>query len=151
MRVVVQRVSNASVSVDGEMVAAIGPGLCLLVGVAVGDGSEDVSAVVEKIVGLRVFPDEAQKMNLSLAEAGGEVLVVSQFTLLGDLRRGRRPSFTGAAPPELAAPLIDEMVDGLRKRGVSASQGRFGAHMEVGLVNDGPVTLVIEVRQGSIV
>jgi D-tyrosyl-tRNA(Tyr) deacylase len=149
MRVVAQRVSRASVSVGGEQVSAIGPGLCLLVGVAEGDGPADAVVMARKIAGLRIFADDEGKMNRSVTEVGGEVLVVSQFTLLADARRGRRPSFTRAAVPELAAELIDEMVRELQASGVRASQGAFGERMEVSLVNDGPVTLVLEVRQGS--
>ncbi|MGH3650159.1 MAG: D-aminoacyl-tRNA deacylase [Acidimicrobiia bacterium] len=148
MRVVLQRVSHASVSVDGETVASIGRGLCLLVGIEPGDGEPEVTALVDKVAGLRVFGDDAGKMNLSLVDVGGEVLVVSQFTLLGEVRKGRRPSFTGAASPETAAPLIDSIVEGFRRTGIDASQGVFGARMTVELANEGPVTLIMEVREG---
>ena len=151
MRVVIQRVSEASVEVDDSVVGAIGPGLCLFVGVAPDDGQSDVDAVVDKIVGLRIFADRDGKMNLSLADTGGEVLVVSQFTLFADMRRGRRPSFISAAPPELAAPLIEAMVSGFVERGVSTASGIFGANMRLSLVNDGPVTLVLEFRAGQLV
>ncbi len=151
MRVVIQRVREASVNVDGAVVGAIGPGLCLLVGVASDDGETDVTAVVEKTIGLRIFADDDGKMNLCLADIGGEVLVVSQFTLLSDVRRGRRPSFTSAAPPQVAAPLIETMISGFDDRGVSTASGVFGADMDVSLVNDGPVTLVLEVRGGRLV
>jgi D-aminoacyl-tRNA deacylase len=151
VRIVAQRVSSASVAVGGEVVASIGPGLCLLVGVAVGDSAREAAAAADKLAGLRVFADFEGKMNRSLVEIGGEALVVSQFTLLGDARRGRRPSFTAAAPPEVAAPLVDLLAARLRDMGVATSQGIFGAKMEVALVNDGPVTLVVEVTQGSIV
>lgn len=144
MRVVLQRVSRASVSVDGTVVAEIGRGLCLLVGIEDGDDAAVVDSSVSKISGLRVFSDAAGKMNLSLVDVEGEALVVSQFTLLGDTRRGRRPSFTTAAPPEVAGPLIDQMVAAFRLAGVPTSPGVFGAKMEVELVNDGPVTLVLE-------
>lgn len=146
---VIQRVAHASVSVDGKTVASIGSGLCLLVGVEPGDGEPEASALVDKVAGLRVFGDTTSKMNLSLGDVGGEVLVVSQFTLLGELGKGRRPSFSGAAPPEAAAPLIDSVVEGFRRSGIDASQGVFGARMTLELANDGPVTLIIEVREGK--
>lgn len=149
MRIVLQRVSTASVTVGGEVVSSIGPGLCILVGVAHDDRPEDAEAGAVKIAGLRVFPDGEGKMNRSLVETGGEALVVSQFTLLGDARRGRRPSFTAAAPPDLAAPLIDRMVARLEEMGVPTSQGVFGARMAVAMVNEGPVTLVLETRPAS--
>jgi D-tyrosyl-tRNA(Tyr) deacylase len=149
MRVVAQRVSRAEVRVGGERVSVIGPGLCLFVGVAEGDQAEDARVMARKIAGLRVFRDHEGKMNRSVVEADGETLVISQFTLLADARRGRRPSFTGAAAPEIAEPLIEEMIQGLRAHGVRTAQGVFGGVMEVSLVNDGPVTLVLEVRQGS--
>lgn len=150
MRVVLQRVSRASVSVDGSLVSAIGNGLLLLVGIENGDTDEDVSVAVDKISGLRVFPDEVGKMNLSIGDVDGEILIVSQFTLLGDIRRGRRPSFTGAAAPDLAAPLIDQMTKDLTNIGIRTSSGVFGAAMEVELVNDGPVTLVFSVRNAKL-
>ena len=149
MRIVLQRVSTASVTVGGEVVSSIGPGLCILVGVAHDDTPEDAEAGAVKIAGLRVFSDGEGKMNRSLVETGGEALVVSQFTLLGDAKRGRRPSFTAAAPPDLAAPLIDRMVARLKEMGVPTSQGVFGARMEVAMVNEGPVTLVLETRPAS--
>lgn len=150
MRVVLQRVARASVAVEKERVASIGPGLLLLVGVAGGDEQRDVAGVVEKVSGLRVFPDDAGKMNRSIVEAGGQILVVSQFTLLADVRKGRRPSFTGAAPPELAQPLVAAVVEGFRSTGIPTVEGVFGATMEVELVNDGPVTLVFDVREGKV-
>lgn len=131
-------------SVDGSLVSEIGRGLCLLVGVGESDDVPVADAAVSKIVGLRVFPDDAGKMNLSVADVEGEVLVVSQFTLLGDTRRGRRPSFTAAASPERAKPLIDSMTAGFRSAGIATSEGVFGARMELKLVNDGPVTLLLE-------
>ncbi len=146
-----QRVARASVLVDGAIVASIGRGLCLLVGVAGGDEEGDAQAAAAKIAGLRVFSDDVGKMNRSLAEVGGQALVVSQFTLLGDTRRGRRPSFTEAAPPELAQPLVEAVAAGIRERGLEVAQGVFGARMQVALVNDGPVTLVLDVRRGSVV
>lgn len=148
MRVVLQRVSSASVRVGGDVAASIGEGLCLLVGVSEGDSATDVEAAVQKIVALRVFADEEGRMNLSVEEVDGEVLVVSQFTLYGDVRRGRRPSFTRAAPPEVAAPLIDLLVELLRARGLVVASGVFGARMDVELVNDGPVTLILEISEG---
>lgn len=122
----------------------VGRGLILFVGVAVGDSEAEVRAAVDKIAGLRVFPDEEGRMNLSVQEVAGEILVVSQFTLLGDARKGRRPSYTAAAPPEVAAPLLTSMVAGFRDRDIDTSEGVFGAMMEVELVNDGPVTLILD-------
>lgn len=150
MRVVIQRVTRASVAVDGEVVSSIGAGLCLLVGIAPEDGAEEVSAAVDKISGLRVFPDDAGKMNRSIGEVGGEILVVSQFTLLGDVRKGRRPSFTGAASPDHAEPLVASMADAFGQIGIRTRTGVFGAMMAVELVNDGPVTLVLEVSGGRV-
>ena len=150
MRVVIQRVSQASVTVGGELTGAIGSGLCLLVGISRGDAIEDVDAMADKIVGLRIFPDSEGRMNLSIRDVEGEALVVSQFTLLGDVKRGRRPSFTEAAPPEEAAPLVDLLAERLNSLGVPTALGVFGAKMDVSLVNDGPVTILIETRLGSI-
>ena len=150
MRVVLQRVSEARVRVDGSVVASIGPGLLLLVGVEPDDESQDVRVVVDKVANLRVFSDEIGKMNLSIGDVGGEILVVSQFTLLGDIRKGRRPSFTRAADPGLAAPLIAEMVDGFNQVGIPTGSGVFGAAMEVDLINEGPVTLVFSVRNARL-
>ena len=132
-------------AVGGESVSEIGPGLLLLVGVAVGDGPAEADWLASKVAGLRVMADDEGKMNLGVVEAGDEVLAVSQFTLLGDARKGRRPSFVGAAAPEAAEPLFDRFCEGLRGAGVRAVRtGRFGAMMDVALVNDGPVTLVLE-------
>lgn len=150
MRAVVQRVSWARVRVEGETVGEIGAGLLVLVGAAAGDTSVDSEALAEKLAGLRIFPDDEGRMNRSVVESGGAVLVVSQFTLLGDLRRGRRPSFTEAAPPAEAEPLVDLVTEGLRRAGVPCAAGRFRAHMEVELLNDGPVTLVLEVVGGRV-
>jgi D-tyrosyl-tRNA(Tyr) deacylase len=144
MRLVIQRVTSASVKVGGETVGEIGRGLLVLAGVERGDGLEKVRAAAEKLAGLRVFEDGAGKMNLDLAAVGGALLVVSQFTLAGSLERGRRPSFDRAAPPEEAAPLIDALVEDLRGRGFRVETGRFRAYMEVSLVNDGPVTFVVD-------
>jgi len=151
MRIAVQRVSEASVTVAGEIAGAIGPGLCLLVGVAPGDEEADIVAAVDKINGLRIFGDDDGRMNRSLSDVGGEVLIVSQFTLLGDATRGRRPSFAGAAPPEIAAPLVEAMISGFTERGVVTASGVFGAKMTVSLINDGPVTMILEFRNGQLV
>jgi len=150
MRIVVQRVSSAAVRVSDDVVARIGPGLCLLVGVCSDDTDKEVEAAVSKVAGLRVFSDSEGKMNLSVEEVGGEVMVVSQFTLYGDVRRGRRPSFTEAAQPGLAEPLIARMVDEFRARGLSTAEGIFGAKMDVELVNDGPVTFSLEITEGVV-
>ncbi len=144
MRIVLQRVAKASVRVDVEEVGAIGPGLLVLVGIGPGDERLDLAAAARKILDLRIFQDADGKMNLSLRDLGLEVLAVSQFTLYGDTRKGRRPSYAQAAPPELAEPLFDAFVAALRAEGVRVAVGRFGAHMAVELVNDGPVTLVLE-------
>ena len=147
MRVVLQRVSSASVKIDGETTGEIGPGLVLLLGIAKDDAPEDVEYVVNKCAGLRIFGDDQGKMNRSLHDVGGEVLAISQFTLFGDTRKGRRPSFESAAPPEHAEPLYELAVKRLREQGIRVATGRFGAYMEVSLVNDGPVTLTIESRR----
>jgi D-tyrosyl-tRNA(Tyr) deacylase len=144
VRVVLQRVRQASVSVDGRIVGSVGPGFLLLVGFTAGDGDDVVAWMAEKVIGLRIFNDAEGKMNRSLAEVGGSVLVVSQFTLYGDTSRGRRPSFVDAAPPELAEPLYERFADAVRGRGVPVETGVFGAVMDVALVNDGPVTLILE-------
>lgn len=144
MRVVVQRVSRASVTVAGEAVGEIGRGLLVLVGVEKGDGPAAATAAAGKLAGLRLFEDDAGKMNLDTAAVGGAFLVVSQFTLAGSVARGRRPSFDRAAPPAEAEPLIEILVEDLRRRGFRVETGRFRAHMEVALVNDGPVTLVAD-------
>ncbi|HEY3571506.1 MAG TPA: D-aminoacyl-tRNA deacylase [Thermoanaerobaculia bacterium] len=144
MRLVIQRVSSASVKVAGETVGAIGRGLLVLVGIERGDRLESVRAAAEKLAGLRVFEDEAGKMNLDTAAVGGAFLIVSQFTLAGSLARGRRPSFDRAAPPDEAQPLVEALVEDLRHRGFTVETGRFRAMMEVSLVNDGPVTLVAD-------
>ncbi len=144
MRAVVQRVSSASVTVDGEVVGQIGQGMCVLLGVAVEDTADDVAYIANKIVGLRIFEDDEGKMNRSLAEIGGAMLVVSQFTLYGDCRKGRRPSFVGAAGPEQGSELYEAFVDAVRGRGITVETGRFRAMMNVALVNDGPVTLLVD-------
>jgi len=144
MRLVVQRVSRARVTIDGEAVDEIGRGLLVLLGVTHGDTPEQAEWLADKVVGLRVFEDDAGKMNRDVIEAGGGVLVVSQFTLYGDCRKGRRPSFVEAAPPAVAVPLYEAFVDAVRARGVPTATGRFGAMMAVELVNDGPVTLILD-------
>jgi D-aminoacyl-tRNA deacylase len=144
MRLVIQRVSSAAVRVADETVGAIGRGLLVLVGVERGDMPAAAQAAAEKLAGLRIFDDGAGKMNLDAAAAGGAFLVVSQFTLIGSVARGRRPSFDRAAPPDEAAPLVEALVDALRRRGCDVATGRFRAHMQVDLVNDGPVTLVAD-------
>lgn len=145
MKVVLQRVSRASVSIGGEVVGAIEGGLALLVGFTEGDGEETLRWMAEKILGLRVFSDTEGKMNLSLEEVGGDLLVISQFTLYGDTRKGRRPSFVRAAPPDVAVPLYDRFLEILRTSAPGRVQsGEFGAMMDVALVNAGPVTLVLE-------
>jgi D-tyrosyl-tRNA(Tyr) deacylase len=147
MRAVVQRVKRAEVRVGGDVVGRVGPGLLVLLGAGQGDGPADVAWLVEKIVNLRVFEDDAGKMNRSLLDVGGGLLVVSQFTLYGDCRHGRRPSFTGALEPVAAAALCDELVRQARALGVAVETGRFGAMMDVELVNDGPVTLLLDSRK----
>ena len=144
MRVVLQRVSCAAVRVDGEVVGQIGPGLLALVGIAANDDPETVDKVAAKVAGLRIFADADGRFNESVAEIGGGVLVVSQFTLISDVRKGRRPSFTGAARPEQAKPLVERFAAQLAAAGVPTASGRFGAMMEVELVNDGPFTVVID-------
>ncbi|MEK0431787.1 MAG: hypothetical protein RL139_1591 [Gemmatimonadota bacterium] len=144
MRVLLQRVSRAEVRVDGVPIGRVGAGFCLLVGFTGTDGEEQVTWMADKVAGLRLFPDADGKMNLGLADVGGAVLVVSQFTLYGDAAKGRRPSFVDAARPEVAIPLYEAFVTRLRELGLPVETGRFGAHMEVDLVNDGPVTLWLE-------
>lgn len=150
MKVVAQRVSEASVLVEDVVVAAIGPGLCLLVGIGRDDDRSDVAAAVDKIAHMRVFSDAEGKMNLSLIETERETLVISQFTLLAGLQRGRRPSFTDAAEPTVAASLISEMVSGFEALGIKTGAGIFGAHMKVALINDGPATFVVRIRGGKV-
>lgn len=144
MRLILQRVSEASVTVDEEVVGRIGSGLLVFVGIERGDGPAQIQAAAGKLAGLRVFEDEAGKMNLDLAAVGGAFLIVSQFTLAGSIAKGRRPSFDRAAPPEEAQPLIEALVEDLRSRGFPVETGRFRAMMKVALVNDGPVTLIAD-------
>ncbi len=144
MRIVLQRVSRASVAVDGEEVASIGRGLLLLAGVGEADDEAEVRRMAVKCAEMRIFPDEEGRFNLSVIAGGGEALVVSQFTLFADVRRGRRPGFTEAARPEIAEPLVEAFAQALREAGVRTQTGRFGAKMEVALVNDGPVTIILD-------
>ena len=147
MRAVIQRVSRAAVRVDGITVGSIGRGFLVLLGVTHSDGHAEASWLARKVAGLRVFEDDAGKMNLGLADVGGALLVVSQFTLYGDARKGRRPSFTGAARPEQAEPLIDYFVEQLRAEGLPVETGQFRAVMAVELINDGPVTLWLDTAE----
>ncbi len=151
MRAVIQRVERASVEVDGEVAGAIGPGFCVLVGVTHDDGPDDVRVMASKIGGLRVFADDRGAMNRALTEVGGSLLLVSQFTLYGDVVRGRRPSFTAAADPAAARGMFDELVGALRDEGFVVETGVFGATMKVEIVNDGPVTILLETVGGRIV
>jgi D-tyrosyl-tRNA(Tyr) deacylase len=144
MRAVIQRVTASDVQVDHEIVGRIGSGLLVLLGISRSDEEKDADYLADKVVHLRIFEDDEGKMNRSLLETSGEVLVVSQFTLLGDCRKGRRPSFVEAAPPERAEQLYEYFVNQLRLKGITASTGRFQAKMAVSLVNDGPVTLILE-------
>lgn len=147
MRAVIQRVERASVSVEGEIKGQIGAGFLVLIGVEEGDGDADFKYIADKVPNLRVFEDEQGKMNRSLLDVGGEVLAVSQFTLLGDARGGRRPSFIAAARPETADPMYERLVADWRARGIRVETGVFGAHMKVALVNDGPVTILLDSRR----
>lgn len=147
MRAVIQRVERASVSVEGEIRGQIGAGFLVLIGVEEGDGDAAFKYIAEKVPNLRVFEDEQGKMNRSLLDVGGELLAVSQFTLLGDARGGRRPSFITAARPETADPMYERLVADWRARGIRVETGVFGAHMKVSLVNDGPVTILLDSRR----
>ena len=147
MRACVQRVSRADVAVEGQSVGYIGAGLLVLLGVSNDDTSEDAAYLAEKAVELRIFSDEEGKMNRSLAESGGAMLVVSQFTLYGDCRKGRRPSFIDAAPPEKGEQLYLKFVEAVRAKGIEVATGRFRAHMDVSLVNDGPVTILLDSKK----
>ncbi|NHM30439.1 D-aminoacyl-tRNA deacylase [Neobacillus terrae] len=144
MKVVVQRSKKASVTVEGEITGQIEKGLVLLVGVTHADGEEDASFLADKIANLRIFEDESGKMNYSLLEAGGDILSISQFTLYGDCRKGRRPNFMNAARPEVAEGLYESFNERLREKGLNVQTGRFGAMMDVSLINDGPVTLIVD-------
>lgn len=144
MRAVIQRIQEGHVTVDGTTVAQIQAGLVILLGIGPGDGEEQAAYLTEKIANLRIFEDDQGKTNRSVLDIGGEAIVVSQFTLYADTRRGRRPSFTDAAPPELASPLVDRFAALLRAQGVPTQTGQFGAHMQVSLINDGPMTIWME-------
>ncbi len=147
MRAVVQRVSTASVFSDGEMLGSISEGLVVLLGVKRGDTESEAAWLAEKIVHLRIFADEFGKMNLSLADIGGEMLIVSQFTLYGDCRKGRRPGYSDAAAPGEAEPLYERFIDWVKKQGIRTASGQFQAMMQVALTNDGPVTLLVDTDQ----
>ena len=147
MRALIQRVSEASVEVDGERIAAIGGGLLVLVAAGAADGAEAPAQLAGKVARLRIFADTEGRMNRSIADVGGEALVVSQFTLYADVRRGNRPGFTAAAVPELAEPLVERVASGLEALGVRVARGSFGAHMRVSLVNDGPVTIWLDTAE----
>lgn len=149
MKVVLQRSKAAQVTVDGVTVGRIDAGLVLLVGIAEGDTEQDARYVAEKVAGLRIFEDESGKMNLSVLETGGQILSVSQFTLYGDVRKGKRPNFMAAARPETAEPLYERFNELLRGQGLHVETGKFGAMMDVSLVNDGPVTLIVESKPGT--
>jgi D-tyrosyl-tRNA(Tyr) deacylase len=144
MRALLQRVSKASVRVDGQVISQIGKGLLILLGIGQGDGEGQAEFLAEKVANLRIFEDEQGKTNLSVLDVKGEAIVVSQFTLYADARKGRRPSFTNAAPPEIAEPLVERFVELLRGHGVPTQAGKFRAHMEVEIHNDGPVTVWLE-------
>ncbi len=144
MRAVIQRVTEASVTVNNQVVGKIGCGLLVLLGIGMGDQLAEATLLAEKIATMRIFADDDGRFNRSALDVGGAVLVISQFTLYADTRRGRRPSFTMAAPPEIAAPLVDAFVAALRERGMTVATGVFGAHMHVALINDGPVTIVLD-------
>jgi D-tyrosyl-tRNA(Tyr) deacylase len=149
MKIVLQRVKEARVEVEGNTVGRIGKGICLLVGIEKGDSEEDARLLARKAVELRIFPDAEGKMNLSLADLGGEVLAVSQFTLAGSVRKGRRPSFDGAEEPGRAAEIFDHFVGSVEAMGITVETGVFQALMDVHIVNDGPVTFVLDSRKGS--
>jgi D-aminoacyl-tRNA deacylase len=151
MRAVVQRVSEATVAVDRETVGQITAGLVVLVGVTEGDSVKDADILATKLSTMRIFSDQEGKMNRSVSDIGGSVLVVSQFTLVGDVRKGRRPSFSSVADPERAIPIIDRLVSTLRSTGLNVACGEFGANMQVRLTNDGPVTFVVDIRGGAVV
>lgn len=144
MKAIIQRVSRASVTVDGRLISRIGTGLLVLLGVEEGDTRENALAMAKKTAAMRIFRDENDKMNLSVRDCAGEAIVVSQFTLCADTRKGNRPSFIGAAAPEIAAPLVDLFAESMREQGVPTQQGLFGADMKVELLNDGPVTILLE-------
>jgi D-tyrosyl-tRNA(Tyr) deacylase len=144
LKLVLQRVSSASVTVEDEMIGRIGGGLLILLGIEEGDSEENLRWAANKTAELRMFQDEQNRMNLSLAEIGGSALVVSQFTLCADVRKGRRPSFVGAAPPEIAEPMCNRFAELLRELGIHTETGKFGGKMSVSLVNEGPVTIIVQ-------
>lgn len=147
MRAVVQRVTKASVSVDDKVVGEIGNGLLVLLGVGEEDNDNDLEYLVDKVIGLRIFQDENDKMNLSLVDIGGELLVVSQFTLYGDVRKGKRPSFTRSAHPETGEKYYEKFIERCREKGIKTECGSFGAHMDVQLINNGPVTILLDSKK----
>jgi len=147
MRAVVQRVTEASVTVDGEIIGSINAGLLVLLGVGEDDVERDLDYLVEKVVGLRIFQDENDKMNLSLMDVGGELLVVSQFTLYGDVRKGKRPSFSSSASPDIGNQYYEEFIKRTRSLGIKTQTGSFGAHMDVKLLNNGPVTILLDSKK----
>jgi len=147
MKAIIQRVSQASVTEDGKVLGSIGPGLVVLLGVSEGDGDDQARLLAEKIANLRIFADAQSKFNLSAFDVGAEIRVISQFTLFADTRKGRRPSFTGAARPEIAQPLVVRFVEELRRMGFRVAEGRFGAHMMVEIHNDGPVTISLDTAE----
>lgn len=147
MRAVVQRVLEANVKVKGDIVGEINKGLLVFLGVGEEDDDNDLKYMVEKILGLRIFEDENRKMNLSLMDVGGEILIISQFTLYGDVRRGKRPSFTSSAHPEVAENMYNQFIQRCREKGLKTEKGVFGADMKVGLINDGPVTILIDSKK----
>ena len=149
MRVLLQRVSHASVSIEGNVISSIGKGLLILLGIGHGDGEDQAGFLAEKVANLRIFQDGQGKTNLSVMDIKGEAIVVSQFTLYADARKGRRPSFTDAAAPEIAAPLVERFVELLREHGIPTQTGKFGEHMSVEIQNDGPVTIWLENESGS--
>lgn len=149
MRALLQRVSHASVSVNGKVISSIGKGLLILLGIGQRDGEDQVRFLTEKIANLRIFQDDQGKTNLSVLDVKGEAIVVSQFTLYADVRKGRRPSFTAAANPEIAAPMVERFVELLRGQGIPSQTGKFGEHMLVDIQNDGPVTIWLENESGS--
>ena len=144
MRAVIQRVKFASASVNGQVIGSIGPGVAVFLGIHRDDGEATIDWMAEKIVNLRIFPDQDEKMNLSLADIGAEMLIVSQFTLYGDCRKGRRPGYSEEAPPEIAEPLYNQFINQINKNGIGTATGTFQAKMEVSLINDGPVTLLVD-------
>lgn len=151
MKAVVQRVSKANVTVDGEIIGEIDNGLMILLGITEGDTEKDIEVIVNKLINLRIFEDDAQKMNLSLLDIGGSILSISQFTLYGDVRKGRRPSFTKAAPPAMAEKLYDTFNEYIKSAGIHIETGSFGAMMDVSLTNDGPVTFIVESIDGKLI